>query len=85
MLPSQVGGDHGTFGRTIYLLAHNWLKVMAVLPRISILPARLRGHHVFVLPNNTLMVSYIRADILLRQGLRPREWRLHPEVVELPP
>ncbi len=25
----------------------------------------------------------IGADILSRQGLRPREWRLHPEVVEL--
>jgi len=38
---------------------------------------------VFVLLDETLMVSYIRADILLRQGLRPREWRLTPEVVEL--
>ncbi len=28
-------------------------------------------------------VHNIRADILSRQGLRPGEWRLHPEVVEL--
>ncbi len=28
-------------------------------------------------------VHNIGADILSRQGLRPREWRLHPEVVEL--
>lgn len=25
----------------------------------------------------------MRADILLRQGLRPREWRLYPDMVEL--
>ncbi len=28
-------------------------------------------------------VHKIGADILSRQGLRPGEWRLHPEVVEL--
>ncbi len=85
--------------------------------------ADLRGHHVLVHSDNTLVVSYINhhgglrsrllcklacqillwsqgkllslraayipgthnigADILSRQGLRPGEWRLHPEVVEL--
>ncbi len=30
-----------------------------------------------------LGIHNIGADILSRQGLRPREWRLHPEVVEL--
>ena len=61
----------------------NRLEMMAVFRALKYFRPDLRGHHVLVLPDNTLMVSYIRADILLRQGLRPGEWRFHPEVVEL--
>ena len=61
----------------------NRLEMMAVFRALKYFLPDLRGHHVLVLLDNALMVSYIRADILLRQGLRPGEWRLHPEVVEL--
>ncbi|XDV16809.1 hypothetical protein PO909_016345 [Leuciscus waleckii] len=61
----------------------NRLEMMAVFRALKYFLPDLRGHHVLVLPDNTLMVSNIRADILLRQGLRPGEWRLHPKVVEL--
>ncbi|CAM4509992.1 unnamed protein product [Leuciscus chuanchicus] len=61
----------------------NRLEMMAVFRALKYFLPDLRGHHVLVLPENTLMVSYIRADILLRQGLRPGEWGLHPKVVEL--
>ncbi|XDV20719.1 hypothetical protein PO909_025990 [Leuciscus waleckii] len=61
----------------------NRLEMMAVFRALKYFLPDLRGHHVLVLLDNTLMVSYIRADILLRQGLRPGELGLHPKVVEL--
>ncbi len=101
----------------------NRLEMLAVFLALKNFLADLRGHHVLIHPDNTLVVSYlyhqgglrscpffklacqillwsqgkllslqaayilgahnIGADILLRQGLRPEGWRLHPEVVEL--
>ncbi|KAL0170910.1 hypothetical protein M9458_035506, partial [Cirrhinus mrigala] len=73
----------------------NCLEMLAMFRALKHFLPDLIGRHVLVRTDNTAVVYYINhqgvhvpghlnmgADILLRQGPRPGEWMLHPEVVK---
>ncbi|KAL0196894.1 hypothetical protein M9458_005434, partial [Cirrhinus mrigala] len=67
---SYINHQEGLRSRPLYKLAHQilvWSQGKLLSLRAVYIPGRLNR----------------RADILSRQGPRPGEWRLHPEVVEL--
>ncbi|KAI2664001.1 ORF V: Enzymatic polyprotein [Labeo rohita] len=79
-----------------YLTWHiNCLEMLAMFRALKHFLPDLIGHHVLVRTDNTVVDKLLSlravhvpghlnmgADILSRQGLRPREWMLHPEVVK---
>ncbi len=127
LLPPSRAGERSWVAQVLWgdphLMWHlNCLEMLTVFQALKQFIPNLRGHHVLVHTDNTLVVSYINrqgglrsrplcrlacqillwaqgnllslravyipeqlnqgADILLRQGLRPGEWKLHTEVME---